>query len=192
MVPHVVRSQSLDRLNLRTVDTGAGTTIELRHISSEAPAADSGPQVRLPRRARLVNAAHQQRGHGSRPKRAAAAPAALAQLKAADGTGNYWPPPASPPPTPPPHLARCELSSSVRPPVRWLLAPPSGSGGAQRRNGYCLGSLADSVRSSQTFAGQRGQRRLSGPGWAGRGAGPPRRRAGLSTSTPRGRRERPG
>ena len=34
VVPHIVRSQMLDRDNLRTIDTGAGTTIELRHIST--------------------------------------------------------------------------------------------------------------------------------------------------------------
>src|SRR5580658_3729993 len=33
VVPHVVRSQQLDPVNLRTIDTGVGTQIELRHIA---------------------------------------------------------------------------------------------------------------------------------------------------------------
>ena len=33
VVPHIVRSQNLDTMNLRTVDTGEGQTIELRHVS---------------------------------------------------------------------------------------------------------------------------------------------------------------
>ena len=38
VVPHVVRSQELTPLNLRTIDTGPGTqSVELRHISSATP-----------------------------------------------------------------------------------------------------------------------------------------------------------
>ncbi|MGA9673102.1 MAG: cohesin domain-containing protein, partial [Terracidiphilus sp.] len=32
VVPHIVRTQSLDRANLRTIDLGVGQTIELRHV----------------------------------------------------------------------------------------------------------------------------------------------------------------
>src|ERR1700756_4671224 len=35
MVPHVVRSQDLRPVNLRTIDTGVGQSIELRHIALE-------------------------------------------------------------------------------------------------------------------------------------------------------------
>jgi len=38
VVPHIVRTQMLDRVNLRTIDTGAGATIELRHAPNESPA----------------------------------------------------------------------------------------------------------------------------------------------------------
>ena len=31
VVPHIVRSQELDPVNLRTIDTGVGNQIELRH-----------------------------------------------------------------------------------------------------------------------------------------------------------------
>ncbi len=34
MVPHIVRSQDLTPLNLRTIDTGVGQAIELRHIAT--------------------------------------------------------------------------------------------------------------------------------------------------------------
>ncbi|MGA2277106.1 MAG: hypothetical protein ABSG00_05850 [Terracidiphilus sp.] len=37
VVPHIVRSHSLDQVNLRTVDTGEGQSIDLRHVSSDAP-----------------------------------------------------------------------------------------------------------------------------------------------------------
>jgi general secretion pathway protein D len=36
VVPHIVRTQSLDRANLRTIDLGAGQTIELRHVPIQA------------------------------------------------------------------------------------------------------------------------------------------------------------
>jgi general secretion pathway protein D len=46
VVPHVVRSQSLDQVNLRTIDTGpGGQTIELRHTPA---AGDSAPQSASP------------------------------------------------------------------------------------------------------------------------------------------------
>ena len=55
VVPHVVRSQSLDQVNLRTIDTGpGGQTIELRHTpaaSESVPAATSpsgGPSAVTP------------------------------------------------------------------------------------------------------------------------------------------------
>jgi general secretion pathway protein D len=47
VVPHVVRSQELSPANLRTIDTGAGMSIELRRASNEAPAgtAPAPPQM---------------------------------------------------------------------------------------------------------------------------------------------------
>jgi general secretion pathway protein D len=35
VVPHIVRTQSLDRANLRTIDTGVGRRCELRHVSDD-------------------------------------------------------------------------------------------------------------------------------------------------------------
>jgi len=43
VVPHVVRSQELSPANLRTIDTGAGMSIELRRASNEAPATAPAP-----------------------------------------------------------------------------------------------------------------------------------------------------
>jgi general secretion pathway protein D len=44
-VPHIVRSQDLRPINLRSVDTGVGQAIELRHIAVEGPGANTPPQV---------------------------------------------------------------------------------------------------------------------------------------------------
>ena len=38
LIPHVVREQNLSPLNLRSIDTGSGQAIELRHISTGSPA----------------------------------------------------------------------------------------------------------------------------------------------------------
>ena len=101
VVPHIVRSQILDRTNLRTIDTGAGQQgVELRHIPSAVPdgaAAVPLLPVRLP--------VAVQPGVGVVPGQSAsaAAPAALAQLSASGdmngqtAAANITPPPAAPP-----------------------------------------------------------------------------------------------
>jgi general secretion pathway protein D len=102
VVPHVVRSQSLEQVNLRTVDTGAGTSIELRHTSAEdssstpdsKPASSPAPPPHP--------SSSTQPNFGTVPGQSAlaAAPAALVQLRqAAETTGNTAPakPPASTP-----------------------------------------------------------------------------------------------
>jgi len=45
VVPHIVRSQSLNQVNLRTVDVGVGTSIDLRHVPVDRPAATSAPSA---------------------------------------------------------------------------------------------------------------------------------------------------
>jgi general secretion pathway protein D len=108
VVPHIVRTQMLDMLNLRTVDTGAGTSVQLRHISSESPASNPAP---------APTPAHQQANNprstvGTVPGQSAAAagPAALQQMSAAaDANGvtataevaNHPPLPQPNAPTPP-------------------------------------------------------------------------------------------
>ncbi|MGC1422833.1 MAG: cohesin domain-containing protein [Terracidiphilus sp.] len=102
VVPHVVRSQELTASNLRTVDTGPGTqSVELRHVSDNGAGAAQPPVVTPP--------AANRPGLGAVPGASAeaAAPAALAQMRAAaNSTGaaadvnraatEATPPPGSP------------------------------------------------------------------------------------------------
>ncbi len=91
VVPHIVRTQVLDRANLRTIDTGAGTNVELRRVAgideSNTPAP---PPVRAPQQSKL--------GIVPGQSSAAAAPAALAQMSAsADVNGQTAAAVATPP-----------------------------------------------------------------------------------------------
>jgi general secretion pathway protein D len=100
VVPHIVRTQVLDRANLRPVDTGAGTTsIDLRHIASDGDGAtplanagrtqvsSAGPESSLFQRG--SEAAKPTVGVVPGQSAMAAAPAALAQLSAsADANSN--------------------------------------------------------------------------------------------------------
>jgi general secretion pathway protein D len=102
VVPHVVRSQSLEQLNLRTVDTGAGASIELRHTSAESPSPnpESKPASSPASPARPSSTAKPSVGTVPGQSALAAAPAALDQLRqAAETTGNSAAinPPASAP-----------------------------------------------------------------------------------------------
>jgi general secretion pathway protein D len=105
LVPHVVRSQSLEAVNLRTVDTGVGTSIELRHVASEGPGANPAPNPGsnpLPAGSPMrpqANARPSSVGSVPGQSAMAAAPAALAQLReAADANSN--PAAVAPPPIP--------------------------------------------------------------------------------------------
>lgn len=88
VVPHVVRSQTLDPENMRTVDTGTGQAVQLRYVdatdaddSSSAPA--PAPSVRP------TPKAHSTVGVIPGESAMAAAPTALAQLSAAvDANGQ--------------------------------------------------------------------------------------------------------
>ena len=104
VVPHIVRSQELDQANLREIDTGAGQSIDLRHVDlSGAPAAVAPAPVVKP-------AAMNQPAMGSIPAESAveAAPAMLAQLRS-DMASSGGPPPAQTtiqqPPAQPPAAA---------------------------------------------------------------------------------------
>ena len=104
LIPHIVRTQDLQPVNLRTIDTGVGQSIDLRHTSGDAPASAPAKPA-APARSNL----------GTVPGQSAeaAAPAALAQLRAAaDGTAN------------------AAASSQPRPvlsqPVSFALNPPAG------------------------------------------------------------------
>jgi len=82
VVPHIVRTQTLDPENLRTIDTGTGQAVELRYVnttdaenSSSAPA-PAPPMRPTPKSRSTVGIVPGQSAM-------AAAPAALAQLNAA-------------------------------------------------------------------------------------------------------------
>jgi general secretion pathway protein D len=117
VVPHIVRSQSLDHGNLRAIDTGTGQTIELRHNGGPTPAAEQ-PAVR-PARTSL--------GVVPGQSALAAAPAALAQLSAsANANGDTAAtdlrapgPPASVPPAP--------AQSAPATPVNLTFSQPGGA-----------------------------------------------------------------
>jgi len=117
IVPHVVRSQSLEEMNLRTVDTGEGTSIEIRHVPSEAPGgANPVPNPGSTPAPAIQPPAHGRPNVGTVPGQsaAAAAPAALAQLNDAEQTNGNTPAKPSPPIPPQPAT------------VSFMLAPQSG------------------------------------------------------------------
>jgi general secretion pathway protein D len=99
VVPHVVRSQSLEQVNLRTVDTGEGTSIQLRQTgddgASSNPASKPGSKPAL--NPVVIPAAPPRPPASAQPNvgtvpgesAMAAAPGALKQLsQAAETTGN--------------------------------------------------------------------------------------------------------
>ncbi len=83
LIPHIVRTQDLQPVNLRTIDTGQGQSIELRHTPGDTP-------ITIPT-APAKQATPARSTVGTVPGQTAesAAPAALAQLRAAaDASGD--------------------------------------------------------------------------------------------------------
>jgi general secretion pathway protein D len=83
LIPHVVRTQSLDASNLRTIDTGVGQSIELRHVPGEVPSTNPahGPGVPVSNpAARPAVRARPNIGVVPGQSAADAAPAALAEM----------------------------------------------------------------------------------------------------------------
>ena len=119
MVPHVVRAQELTPTNLRTIDTGSGQSIELRHISTNGPGANAAPQV---------HPVTQNSSVGTVPGQSAlaAAPNAMAQLRA-DAAGN-----GATTPVPQPNLGVQPPSQtdSGPPPAASPVPPPNAAPGA--------------------------------------------------------------
>jgi general secretion pathway protein D len=125
VVPHVVRTQTLQPGNLQTVDTGTGQAVELRYVdatdadhSSSAP--DPAPPVRPTPEARTtVGVAPGLRTMG-------AAPAALAQLSAAvDASGQAAT--TLPPPLPSIHSGSPSSPQTDQPGIVNLMFSPPGS-----------------------------------------------------------------
>jgi general secretion pathway protein D len=124
VVPHIVRTQSLDRANLRTIDTGVGQNIELRHISIPAPEAPS-PAPSPASAARTPAESKPAVGVVPGQTAMAAAPAALAQLNAStDFSGQTAAVPATLPPSAAPAPP---TAAGIAPPanVNILFSPPS-------------------------------------------------------------------
>lgn len=138
VVPHIVRSQVLDRANLRTIDTGSGQTVELRHLASNTIPDDANPEGPNPAGPVLADAnsappanttpAPPRSRVGVVPGQSAmaAAPAALAQmmasadvngLTAAKAVNKPEAPAAAEPPMPP--------APANAPNVNLLFSPPS-------------------------------------------------------------------
>jgi general secretion pathway protein D len=110
VVPHVVRSQSLDQVNLRTIDTGPGNqTIELRHTPASFESAPAlmpatgphGSPANVPVSANPAPPAGSSFGVVQSQSAVGAAPAALAQMSAsADANSQTAQNVAGHPPTP--------------------------------------------------------------------------------------------
>jgi general secretion pathway protein D len=121
VVPHVVRTQQLYPINLRTVDTGTGNQIELRHISADGAAAPGQPAAQPSR------PGNRSANIGIVPGQSAesAAPAALAQMRAmadanstianAAAAPDHPPAPSTPNPGAPPQVVHLALSGPPAP-----------------------------------------------------------------------------
>jgi general secretion pathway protein D len=126
VVPHIVRSQSLDAANLRTIDTGVGQAIELRHIQSPGavpPVSSPGPNSGSNPTPGITSAtppdAFARPPVGTVPGESAqaAAPAALAQLREAAQANipSQTGPPAAAPLPSPVYLVMTPLPGPVSP-----------------------------------------------------------------------------
>jgi general secretion pathway protein D len=114
VVPHVVRSQELDRDNLRAIDTGSGQSIDLRHVEDDAPPSAAAPIVRP------VALEKPSMDTIPSPSAQAAAPMALAQMRA-DQRPDFNPPPAAAPAAAPPAGVQPVPQPSAQ------IAPPAGA-----------------------------------------------------------------
>ena len=100
VVPHIVRTQELEQVNLRSIDTGTGQSIELRHVPSEGPASNPAANP-APATPPVRPAAVAQPAVGVVPGQSAqaAAPAAMTQLRtAAESNGDVTAARSAPPP----------------------------------------------------------------------------------------------
>ena len=117
VVPHIVRSQELDEANLRSIDTGEGQTIELRHIAAQA--ADTSNNV--PMAAPAVRPASLERpAFGTVPAASAQAaiPAAMAQMTAAANEASHAPPALPPAMQPSPQALPPPALPAGSPPIQ--------------------------------------------------------------------------
>lgn len=87
MVPHVVRGADVNRDNLRPIDTGTGTNVELRRIAVSGPGANMPPQVQPVMTHSMPPTPPRQTSTGTVPGNSAsgAAPNALQELRQSAG-----------------------------------------------------------------------------------------------------------
>jgi len=133
LIPHIVRSPELTQANLRPIDTGSGQSIEIHQMAT-----DTGAAIVMPV-AQQMRPAPVEPGVGSVPgaTASAAAPTALAEMRAAATN----PPPAAPPPstnTSPPPTASAAPAAN---------APPAAAPAAGMAPGGTRYSLVPSVSS---------------------------------------------
>ena len=117
LVPHIVRSPLLTDVNLRSIDTGVGQNIELRHISQNVSAGKSTAT----RQANQADSASAAVGTVPGQTAQAAGDAALAQLRAAAEPQPRTPAAAAPNATP--SLASAPAQGSAET-LRFAFAPP--------------------------------------------------------------------
>ncbi len=110
MVPHIVRSQYLSPVNLRTIDTGVGQTIELRHISAAVT-----PPAAQPSAVQPASVPRSSVGVVPGQTAQAAGPAALAQLRDAAEANRGTPAPSPPPATASPENVTLTLTAPATP-----------------------------------------------------------------------------
>ena len=151
VVPHIVRTQMLDQANLRTIDTGVGTNVELRRVAGMDESRLPTPPPVRPQESKL--------GIIPGQSSAAAAPAALAQMSAsADVNGQT----AAASRHPQPRGSQSDVQPTGQPGHEWIHIP--GACGPHRRERHLLGTPADSVRPGKALAGECERRRPAQPG----------------------------
>jgi general secretion pathway protein D len=159
VVPHIVRTQVLDRVNLRAIDTGAGTqSIALRHVPQEEPGANPATNpgsMPAPGAAPAVRSPAPERPNvGTVPGQSAmvAAPVALRQLStsaeangetAAAAIGGHPPSPPAQASTP----AQANTPAQPSPPAQATQISPPGAGGVS----LMFSPLAGPVAAGSTF-----------------------------------------
>ena len=122
LIPHIVRGQDITPLNLRRIDTGAGTAVDLRHTSFNLPKPNAGAASGTPQGGAQPQGGQGPQGAQNRPApgfgplkgqtAAAAVTSAMAQLRegnAADIPSANSPATPAAPPTP----------------VNFMLTPPA-------------------------------------------------------------------
>jgi len=139
VVPHIVRGADIRPQDLRAIDTGTGQSIDLRHIDNHAAsgAFASGP---------IADAAHSTFGTVPGQSADAAAPAALAQIRASMQPSFAQPPPMQPAPAPQPASAAQPGVPRFQPQAA-PSALPSGPGAAS----FALNLPAAPVTVGSTF-----------------------------------------